>query len=112
MSAFKFNKRIRFERSGGTDPEYGTQNQDGWVPFCERWAEVQDVTPSKSEAVTNGLRVARDATRVRIRYRADITADMRIVELSGRKRILQIVGGPAEIAGGREIEILAEAYSS
>lgn len=110
MSAFKFNKRIRFERNGGRDPDYGTET--GWVPVCDRWAEVQDVMPSRSEAVANGLRLATDATRIRMRYRDDITADMRIVELTGRKRTLQIVGGPASIADGREIEILAEAYSS
>lgn len=113
MSALKYNSRIRIERkTGSRDPVYNTPLPDGWELFAEVWAEVQDVMPSRSEAVKNGLKLATDSARVRMRYLTGVTSDMRIVEKNNRKRVLKIVGGPAAITGMRELEMLVEGYSS
>lgn len=112
MRAGKLNRRIKLQALQETDhPLYGPQPAQ-WVDVATIWAEVQDVLPSKSEAAKGGLAVAYNRTRVRFRYRTGITSAMRIVELSGLQRTLQIVGGPA-ILGNREgIELLCEEYSS
>lgn len=110
MSALKYNQRIRFERPGPADPDYGTPGST-WLPVAEVWAKVEDAKPSKSESTEHGLRLARDAATVWIRNREGITSDMRVVELTGRKRTLSITGGPASINGQRELEITVEKYS-
>lgn len=113
MSANKFRDRIRFEMPGiGTDPQYGTAIVAPWVFFDEVWAEIQDVAPSKSEASESGIRLAKDSTRIRVRYLPGLLSSMRIVELTGEQRTLSIIGGPASIFNGRELELMAERFSS
>lgn len=113
MSALKYRDRIRIERPGAAvDPDYGTKLPSSWIPVGEVWAEIVDVMPSKSEAVNNGLRLAANSARVRIRYRPDVTGVMRIVELSGAKRVLQIIAGPAVITGRTELEFMVQGFSS
>jgi head-tail adaptor len=114
--AKRLKHRIRFEKLGPppgdpTDPRYDP-GADTWNLAFLAWAEVLDVVPSRSEAVKNGLRLAKDSARVRLRVRKDVTAEMRIVELYGARRTLSIVGGPAVIEAGRVIELLVEGYSS
>jgi head-tail adaptor len=113
MAANKFKDRIRIEMPGpGRDPVYNTPIAASWIPFAEVWAEVQDVAPSKAEATANGLRLARDAIRIRIRHLPGLLASMRVVELTGEQRTLSIIGGPAGIFNGREMEMMAERFSS
>lgn len=116
MSALKFKDRIRIEHlappaGDPSDPDYGA-GLDNWQTFAEAWAEIQDVLPSRAEETSGGLRLAADAARVRMRYRAGITADMRIVEKAGRQRVLGIISGPAAVAGMRELEFMVERFSS
>lgn len=112
MRAGKLNRRVTIQaKQEVDDPIYGPQPAD-WTDVVTVWAEVQDVLPSKSESVKEGLAVAYNRTRIRMRYREGVTSAMRIVELGGMKRTLQIVGGPA-ILGNREgIEVLCEEYST
>lgn len=113
MKAGKLNRRVSIEyKSITVDATYGTQSVS-WVLLETVWAEVQDVMPSRSESVRLGMQVARDQTRIRMRYRNDITPDMRIVVHGDSDVVHQIVGGPAEI-GGRKvgIEIVCERYST
>jgi SPP1 family predicted phage head-tail adaptor len=114
MSATKYNQRVRVDKKTGTaDPDYGTTGPASWVPVTTVWVEVQDVKPSRAtEQVQNGLRLGVDKARVRMRYRSDITSDMRLVELSGRRRTLQIVSNIAVLGGGHEQECMVEGYTS
>jgi head-tail adaptor len=74
---------------------------------------VQDVMPSRAEAVRTGLTAARNQTRCRYRYRTDVTGAMRIRISGAVERVLQIVGGPAEVGGRHEYsEVMCEAASS
>lgn len=110
MNARDFTKRIRIEKPGARDPNYGTPT-DAWIPVIEVGAKVEDAKPGKTDATQQGLRLARDAATVWIRYRDGITSDMRIVELGGRRRTLSITGGPASIGGGRYLEFTVEKFS-
>ncbi len=123
MRAGALSRQCTVEKKQTTvDPTYGTELVT-WVPLVAEagsptvavrfWAEVQDVLPSRSEAVTQGLAVARALTRCRLRWRADIDSSMRVTVHGDSDQIYSIVGGPAEAAGRKGmIELLLEKYSS
>ena len=110
MNALEYNMRIRIEKSGSRDPDYNTPTAS-WEFFAEVWAKVEDTKPSKTDATQQGLRLARDAATVWIRRLNGVTSDMRIVELSDRRRTLSITGGPAMINGGTYLEFTVEKFS-
>lgn len=104
------------------DTTYGTE-RTVWVPLVpvagspvvgERFpANVQDVMPSRSESVAQGLAVGRDQTRIRIRWRDDVTSAMRITLHGETDTVWQIVGGPAEIGGRKNaLEMVCEKFTS
>ena len=121
--AGKFDRQISIERKQVTlDPVYGTELVT-WIPLVAEagsptvavrfWAEVQDALPSKAEAVTQGLTVARNQTRIRMRWRDDIDSSMRVTVHGDSDVLYQIVGGPADIDGRKsQIEMVLEKYSS
>lgn len=80
-----------------------------WERVTAVWANVQDVLPSRAERLAEGINVATRPARVRMRFREDITPDMRFVLGS---RIMQIVAGPAEIGRRYRMEFMVEDYSS
>jgi SPP1 family predicted phage head-tail adaptor len=123
MRAGRMDRQVTIEKKETTqDPTYGTPIVT-WVPLvalpgspvvAERfWAEVQDALPSRSEAVTQGLAVARNQTRLRMRWRGDINSSMRVTVHGDSDVIYQIVGGPADIDGRKSmVEMVLEKYSS
>lgn len=116
MRAGQLDRQILIERKSVTqDPTFGTELVT-WVPLASErfWAEVQDALPSRAESVTQGLNVARNQVRVRMRYRDDIDSSMRItVYGDGANTVLQIIGGPAPIAGRKQfLEMMCERISS
>lgn len=112
-AAGKLNRKITIEaKSVAMDPDYGTEVIT-WVPVATRiWASIQDVLPSRSEQVKQGIRVATLPARLRIRYRTDITSAMRVTVHGATDTVYQIVGGPAEVGRRELIEMMIEAYSS
>ena len=116
MDIGKLDREITLEYKVITqDPNYGTEIVT-WTTRARIWAEVQDALPSKSESVTLGLPVAKNQTRIRFRWRADIDSSMRVILHGGggeADQTLQIVGGPASVGGRRDFtEIVCERYSS
>ena len=94
-----------------------------WEPFIaipgssppepeDLWAQIQDALPSRSENVQQGLAVARNQTRVRLRWIDGVDSSMRVIERDGRQRTLQIVAGPAELGRREFMELVCEEYSS
>lgn len=73
------------------------------------WCEIEDMLPSRGERLADGINVAARPARVRMRYRSDITPDMRFVD---GDRVMQIVAGPAKIRGGTMLEFVVEDYSA
>ena len=90
---------IEYPVAGTPDANYGTPTIT-WTLLATVWANVQDALPSRSESVVQGLAVARNQTRVRYRYRTDVTSAMRITIRGPVDRVLNIVGGPAELGMG------------
>ena len=67
--------------------------------------EVQDMLPSRGDRLAEGVDIARKPCRVRIRYRTDVTSDMR---LRIRSEEYRIVSGPVELGLREALEMLAE----
>ena len=111
MSALKFRDRIRIEAPPEIDPATGLPGE-AWTLVAEVGAKIENTKPGKTDATQQGLRLAHDSATVWIRYREGITSDMRIIELTKRRRTLSITGGPASILGGRELEFTVEKFSS
>lgn len=84
-----------------------------WDRLVTCRAQVVEMMPSRSESVRQGLATARNQTRVRMRYRADIDATMRIVVHGGDQDVVyQIVGGPAMLGRQDALEMVCERYST
>lgn len=78
------------------------------------WVWVRDALPSRSESVRQGLQQSRQQTQIRMRWRDDVTPDMRVcLHGDGADVYLRIAGGPADVNGRkREIEIMCERYGT
>lgn len=112
MRGSQLDRRITIERPTTIEGDYG-QQPGPWAVFASRIpAQVQDALPSKSESTQQGLRVAVQPARVRIRYLAGITSDMRVLVHGATDRTMQIMAGPAEIGRREWTEFMTEAFSS
>lgn len=113
MRGSQLDRRITIERKTVTqNQDYGTESI-AWAAFASRIpAQVQDVLPSKSESTQQGLRIAVQPARVRIRYLSGIASDMRVVVHGATDRTMQITAGPAEIGRREWTELMVEEFSS
>lgn len=122
MKASDLDHQVTVEyKTAIQDPDYGTDDitwapltTTGSPPVAERyWAGVVDIPPSRSESVKMGLEIARNQTRIRMRYRNDIDSSMRITVHGDTDVVYQIVAGPAQVQGRKQlIEMVCEKYSS
>jgi head-tail adaptor len=114
MNIGPLNREIEFQyRSVTQDPVFNTDVVT-WtaVDADQQFANIQDVMPSRSsaESIVNGAtEVAVNRTRIRTRWRDDITSAHRIKITYPSVRYLQIVIGPSEIGGNMNfIEMMCE----
>ena len=113
MRAGRLNHRVSIHGVGIVDdPDYGPQPGQPIVVANRIAAEVQDVLPSKAESVQDGMAIAKNRTRIRLRYRTDIDSSMTVTVHGSYERTLEIIGGPAIIRDGAGIEIMCEEISS
>ena len=99
--------RIQIERPV-VDESFDGAGSATWAFVDEAYAQVQDMLPSRGEKLANGVNIAARPARVRIRFREDITPDMRF-KLGDR--IMQIISGPAELGFREGLEFVCEDYS-
>ena len=122
IRAGDLTRRIRIEEKVTTqDATYGTEvitwrsiaSEPGSPSVAVQIAaQVQDVLPSRSESVRQGIELARNQTRVRIRYRDGIDSSMRIVLLGQTEVIYQIIGGPSVLGSNEGLEFVVERFST
>ncbi|NHZ83771.1 hypothetical protein F2P44_31560 [Massilia sp. CCM 8695] len=112
MKTFTENDKVTIERrAAGRHPEYNTP-LDSWVVVESRiWANVQDILPSRAESTNDGLRLALQRSRLRIRNNSAITAEMRVTLHSRGDRLMQIIAGPALLDDRERSEYILEGYS-
>ena len=114
MMYVNLNRRISIDYQTTTqDPDSG-RDIVSWERLVLCPAEVQDAMPSRSEGIRQGIVTARNQTRVRIRWRDDVTSAMRIVIHGDSDRVVGIISGrPAEIGGRkRYLEMMCEEIST
>jgi head-tail adaptor len=113
MRAGELDRRITIERPASVDdPIYGPQ-PGGWEVVAARIpAQRRDDLPSNTESTPNGLRLSDSPARLRIRYRRDITSDMRVIMHDQDDRVYQISSTPAEIGRREWTEFTIREYSS
>lgn len=109
IDAGSLDRRITFEAR--VESQGGPYNRKSvvWAPHATVWAQVRDLLPGRAEYVEQGLAMQRRPCRIRLRWRGDITGDMRI-DYGGRK--LRIIAGPVELGRRVGLELTAEEYSS
>ncbi len=109
IAAGSLDRRIQFEKPVTTrDPTYNT-SKTTWEPHVKVWAQVRDVLPSRAESVDENASMQQRPSRIRMRFREDITADMRVVY---RERVMEIVSGPAELGRREGLELIVQELST
>lgn len=112
MNNVDFSDPIMFQEQGaGTVDRYGVK-APAWNDLFWDFAEVVDTLQLRSVRDVGDIRLDNDSVRIRIRWRPNMHSGMRIKELSGAGRILQIISGPVEIYNRNYLEIIAENYTS
>ena len=109
LNAGDLDRRIRFERKPASSDDPMDAGEQEWEPLATVWAQVQDMLPSRGERLSDGMILALRPSRVRIRYRADISADMRVIYGS---RVMQIITPPIELGRREGLEFMAQDYST
>lgn len=74
--ARKLNRQVTIERLSGAVDEIGQPGSE-WEPLATVWAHVRHL--SGLETIKAGAEAAVGKASIRIRYRTDITAAMRVV---------------------------------
>lgn len=95
----------------GQEGEFGTPTIT-WTLRSMSWFNLQDVLPSRSEAVKGGLSLSAIQTRARGRYRTDMNATMRIVAQRSPEVVYNLITEPAVIGNKDGIEFMVERVSS
>lgn len=108
IDARDLDRRIAFQRPV-KKPGTMTAGKSDWIFVAAVWAQVEEMLPSRGERMVGELRIALRPARIRVRYRAGITADMSIL-YDGRT--LQIMAPPVELGRREGLELLAQDFSS
>lgn len=112
MRIGKLDRRLLIEyKSVARDPAFNSEVIT-WLPLATVWANAEDVlraSPGGGEQVKQDIRVHTRPCRVFIRYRADITTDMRVTLLE-RNRVMQITS-IAEFGRREATELMCEEYT-
>lgn len=118
----RYNRLIRIERPVA-DTSFDGAGSGSWDLVAEVFAEVQDMLPSRSEKIADGLNIAARPSRVRMRFRDDVSAAMRVLighylkDDQGERywqttRTAQVITVPAEMGRREGLEFVIEDYST
>lgn len=83
-----------------------------WVEVATVWASVIDALPSRGERLAEGLNIATRPARVRMDWNDQVSAAMRLIDITdgANGRVMQIITAPARL--GRDgLEVMVEDYS-
>lgn len=108
IRAGRLDRTITFQRQVAADGFDGA-GSGLWVNVATVQAEIEDILPSRSERMADVVSIASRPARIRIRFRTDLSADMRI--LYGARK-MEIMAGPAEIGRRAGLEVIAQDYTT
>lgn len=105
---------VRIERRVGDDSFRGAGRGEWQTVEEDVWASIVDVLPSRAEKMAEGLNIATRPARVRMDFRTDVDASMRLIETTEGVdgRVMQIIAGPATIGNRDAVEFMVEEYST
>ena len=78
MDSRELNKRVTIEQATQVKGASGGLTET-WATVATVWAAVRNYSGNERRATTNGGQVAEARTEFRIHYRADVSAEMRIL---------------------------------
>lgn len=103
MQAGSLNTRAAIQkRTGGVD-DWGTPLPEGWAPHAFVWANVRHL--NGSETIRAGAVISEGQASIRIRFREDVDAGMRVVVDA---RTYSIAAVLPDLVGREHVDLLAE----
>ena len=106
MDTGRLNRRVVIERlEATTDPDYGSMI-NAWIPTHAAWASIEPLTGR--EYVAAMAVQAEKTVRIRIRYLAGITSEMRVTHM-GHIFMIQSVINPLD--ANRELVLMCLEYA-
>ena len=105
MQAGRLNRRCTLQAPGTTQDKLG-QPIPGWTDVATVWADIR--MKSGLESIKAGAPVSVVQASIRVRYRAGITAGMRIVH---NLQAYNIVAVLPDVGGREYVDLIAEVVS-
>lgn len=102
MQAGRLNRRCTLQAPGTTQDELG-QPIPGWTDVATVWADIR--MKSGLEAIKAGATVSVVQASIRVRYRAGITAGMRVVH---NLQAFNITAVLPDVGGREYVDLIAE----
>ena len=105
MQAGRLNRRVTLQAPGTATDELG-QPIPGWTDVATLWADIR--LKSGLESIKAGAPVSVVQASIRVRYRAGVTAGMRLVHNLQAYNIVAVMPG----VGGREyVDLVCQVVS-
>ena len=106
MQAGRLNRRCTLQAPGTTQDELG-QPIPGWTDVATVWADIRMKLSLKSglESIKAGAPVSVVQASIRVRYRAGITAGMRVVH---NLQAFNITAVMPDVGGREYVDLIAE----
>lgn len=105
MQAGRLNRRVTLQAPGTAQDELG-QPIPGWTDVATLWADIR--MKSGLEAIKAGAPVSTVQASIRVRYRAGITAGMRVVH---NLAAYNIIAPLPDVSGRGYIDLACEQVS-
>lgn len=105
MQAGRLNRRCVIQQPGTAEDELG-QPIPGWVDVATVWADIRH--KSGVEAIKAGAPVSTVQASIRIRYRAGVTAGMRVVHNLVAYNIQAVM---PDVSGREFLDLACEVHS-
>lgn len=102
MQAGRLNRRVTLQAPGTAEDELG-QPIPGWTDVATLWADIR--MKSGLEAIKAGATVSVARASIRVRYRAGITAGMRVVH---NLQAFNIVAVMPDVGGREFVDLVCE----
>ena len=105
MQAGRLNRRVTLQAPGTATDELG-QPIPGWTDVATLWADIR--MKSGLESIKAGASVSVVQASIRVRYRAGITAGMR---LTHNLQAFNIVAVMPDVGGREYVDLVCEAVN-
>lgn len=102
MQAGRLKRRCTLQAPGTATDELG-QPIPGWTDVATVWADIR--MKSGLEAIKSGASVSVVQASIRVRYRAGITAGMRVLH---NLQVYQITAVMPDVGGREYVDLVAE----